>query len=201
MATLNNPISTQNIVDRFADYVTATANASIVWGTNARPFGEFVAGNMPGATPALPNAEPFGGDTSGRAIGINGSSINATPITASTIYNTLVTETNAYTRLRRLQARLNVTGGGGNTGSRPTAGIVFDQTNKANMNTSFLQSVGSPANAGVASGQTISASGLESFFTNLQTAYGTARDTTFTITVNVCHASCHSSCHGSRGRR
>ncbi len=201
MATLTSPISTQNIVDRFADYVTATANASIIWGTNARPFAEFTAANMPAATPSLPNAEPFGGTTTGRAIGITGTNINATPITASTIYNTLVSETNAYTRIRRLNARLNVTGGGGNTGSRPTAGIVYNQTNKANMNTSFLQSVGSPANGGVASGNEVSVTNLQAFFTNLQTAYATARDTTYTITVNVCHASCHSSCHGSRGRR
>lgn len=188
MATLNNPVGTQNIVDRFADYVVATANSGIVWGTNAKPFGEF-------------DSAYFGGDTNGRGIGINGNNINASPITASTIYNTLVSETNAYTRIRKLQAKLNVTGGGGNTGSRPTAGIVYDQTNVANMNTNYLQSVGSPANGGVASGQTISSGNLETFFNTLRTEYTNKRNTTVTIQVDVCHASCHSSCHSSRGRR
>ncbi len=188
MAVLTNPIGTQNIVDRFADYVVATANSGIIWGTNALPFGEF-------------NSAEFGGTTAGKAIGISGSAVNATPITASTIYNALVAETNTFTRIRNLQARLNVTGGGGNTGSRPTAGIVFDQTRVANMNTGYLQSIGSPANGGVASGNAISVTNLQQFFTNLQSSYNTARGTTTTITVNVCHASCHSSCHGSRGRR
>lgn len=201
MATLTNPVNAQNIVDRFADYVTATANASISYGTNARPFTEFTAANMPAATPSLPNAEPFGGTTAGRAIGITGTNIAGDPINATTIFNTLRTETAAYTRIRSLNAKLNVTGGGGNTGTRPTAGVVTNVTNPANMNTSFLQTLAATANGGVASGQTISVANLQTFFTNLQTAYNTARANTYTIQVNVCHASCHSNCHSSRGRR
>lgn len=187
MATLNNPVGTQNIVDRFADYVVATANAGIVWGYNNRPFYEFPP-------------EYFGGD-GGKAIGINGNNIYADPINAATIYNALVAETNTYTRIRKLQAKMNVTGGGGNTGSRPTAGIVYDYTNVANMNTNYLQNIGSPDNRGVASGQNVSATNLENFFDTLRSAYNTKRDTVQTIQIDVCHASCHSSCHSSRGRR
>lgn len=189
MATLNNPVNAQNIVDRFADYVVATANSGISWGTNAEPFTEF-------------NEGLFGGTTSGRGIGISGSNIGSNPITASTIYNTLVSETNAYTRIRNLRAILFVTGGGGNTGSRPTAGTVYDQTNVANMNTGYLQTTANGTNnAGVTSGSAIDDAGLETFFDNLRSAYNTARGNTVTIQVDVCHASCHSSCHGSRGRR
>jgi len=188
MATLTNPIRTQNIVDRFADYVTATSATSIVWGTNAKPFAE-----MPDST--------FGGTTSGRAIGINGGSIGSGVITAANIYNTLVNETAAYTSIRNLRAILFVDGGGGNTGSRTTPGIIYDQTAVAYLNTSYLQSVGTPSNAGVASGNVASAGNLESFFNNLRTSYNTARSSTATVQVNVCHASCHSSCHGSRSRR
>ena len=83
MATLTNPIEEQNIVDRFADYVVATANAGITWGTNDIPFAEM-------------GTSYFGGTTSGKSIGITGANISATPITASTIYNALVGETNAY---------------------------------------------------------------------------------------------------------
>ena len=188
MATLTNPIRTQNIVDRFADYVTATASSGISWGTNSVPFGEFPTSY-------------FGGTTSGRPIGISGSSIGSGVITAGNIYNTLVNETSAYTSIRNLRALLFVDGGGGNTGSRPTPGYVYDATAVAYMNSNYLQSVGSPADAGVRSGNPASASGLESFFDNLRSSYNNARASTVTVQINVCHASCHSSCHGSRSRR
>ena len=190
MATLNNPINPQNIVDRFADYVVSTANAGIVWGTDVSPFPEF-------------NTAEFGGTTSGKSIGISGSNINAVgdTITAANIYNALVNETSAFSNIRNLRALLFVEGDGGNTGSRPTPGYVYDNTQVAYLNSSYLQSVGSPNAAGVSSGNTATSSGLETFFANLQSAYNTTRASTATIQVNVCHASCHSSCHGSRGRR
>jgi hypothetical protein len=189
MTSLTNPIGAQNIVDRFADYVVATANSGISWGTNAYPFGEF-DGNY------------FGGDTNGRGIGINGNSLGGTGavVNGTTIYNTLVNETYAYTRLRNLRAQLNVTGGGGNTGSRGSPGIVYDNTAKANMNTNYLAGI-SPANGGVASTALITSAGLEQYFNNLRSSYAAVRDSTVLVTINVCHASCHSSCHSSRGRR
>lgn len=188
MASLTNPVRKQNIVDRFADYVAANANASIVWGTNSKPFSEM-------------STSEFGGTTAGRAIGINGNNISGTQITAANIRSVLEAETAAYTNMRNLRARLNVTGGGGNTGSRPTAGIVYDRTRKAHLNTSRRAGIGTPNNAGVTSGEQVDDSNLETYFSNLRTAYQGVRDSTVTITVNVCHASCHSSCHGSRGRR
>jgi hypothetical protein len=188
MVTLTNPISPQNIVDRYADFVTTVVNQSIVWGTNALPF------------PEMPSTN-FGGTTTGKPISVTGTNISATPITASTIYNTLLNETASYTRIRNLRAILFVTGPGGNSGTRPTAGTVFDQTRKSYLNTTYLQTLGTVNNAGVASGEVISSANLETLFTNMATAYNTARTTAATIQINVCHASCHSSCHGSRGRR
>jgi hypothetical protein len=188
MATLTSPVRTQNIVDRFADYVTATSASGISWGTNAYPFAEFDGNN-------------FGGTTSGRPIGISGGNIGSGVITASNIYNTLVNETAAYTSIRNLRAILFVIGSGGNTGSRPTPGVIYDQTAVAYMNGSYLQSIGTPANNGVASGNVASATNLESFFNTLRSTYNSARGSTVTIQVNVCHASCHTSCHGSRSRR
>ncbi len=189
MATLTNPITPQNIVERFADYVVATGNAGIVWGIGAKPFSE------------MPDSY-FGGGTSGKSIEISGNSIAATPITALNIYNSLVQETNRYTRIRTLRARLNVTGSGGNSGTRPNQGIVFDETKVANMSTSYLLNIGSPNNAGVASGQVVTTTNFENFFENLRTAYNTtSRNSVLSVEISVCHASCHSSCHGSRGRR
>ncbi len=189
MATLTNPINAQNIVDRFADYVTATANAGITWGTNSKPFTE-----MPDAT--------FGGTTSGRAISITGTNVSATPITASTIYNTLCAESQTYSNIRNLNARLNVTGGGGNTGTRPTAGIVYNNTAVAHLNTGYRQTQINATNPSVSTGNAISSANLETLFDRLRTIYSSNyRATTQTVQIDVCHASCHSNCHSSRGRR
>ncbi len=189
MATLTNPINAQNIVDRFADYVTATANAGITWGTNSKPFTE-----MPDAT--------FGGTTSGRAISITGTNVSATPITASTIYNTLCAESQTYSNIRNLNARLNVRGGGGNTGTRPTAGIVYNNTAVAHLNTGYRQTQINATNPSVSTGNAISSANLETLFDRLRTIYSSNyRATTQTVQIDVCHASCHSNCHSSRGRR
>jgi hypothetical protein len=190
MATLDNPINPQNIANRYSDYVTAVANAGITWGNNAKPFEEM-------------DVNQFGGDTSGRAISITGNSIGevGTVITAINIYNTLVTETATYTNIRNLRAILNVEGGGGNTGSRPNPGVIYDGTAVAHMNADYRQSIGTPDASNVSSGDEVTSANLQQFFTNLATSYNTARGTTTTVQTNVCHASCHSSCHGSRGRR
>jgi hypothetical protein len=195
--TLTNPINKQNIVNRFADFVVATANSGIVWGTNARPSPYFTSTYL--------GFEPFGGTTAGKSIATSAANITDTLVTASTIYNVLVQETQRYSNIRNLRARVNVTGAGGNTPLGPLTpanpGIVFDQTAKAHLSTSYLQGLGTPSNAGVASNQLVRSLTLESFFSNLRTQYNTDRDNTVTITVNVCHSSCHSSCHANRGRR
>ena len=190
MATLTNPISPQNIVDRFADYVVATANSGIIYHTTNKPFPEFDVGLL--------------GPDSGLTIAITGSNIvPAAPpnniITASTIYNTLLAETNRYTRIRTLNATLTITEGAGNKTREPNSGV--NVTRIAHLSASYVLNVGSPANGGVASQSVASTSSLETFFTNLRTAYNTARSTVQVINVNVCHGSCHSSCHTSRGRR
>jgi hypothetical protein len=195
MAALSDPVNKQNIVDRFADYVRDTANSGISWGTNAYPFGEWTYG-----------AE-FGGSTGGKGIEINGDSIAGGgngEIVAQYIYDTLITETYRYSKIRNLRARLNVTGGGGNNGSRPSPGIVYDQTAVAYMNDNYRQGV-SAARDNVYVDNTITSGGLEVMFSNMRGAYNWARGNTVAAggewTTNVCHASCHSSCHSSRGRR
>lgn len=194
MVTLTSPVTTQNIVDRFTDYVTYTANTGIVWGTNSLPTFE-------GTT--VVDSTYFGGTTSGKPIGITGNSIGASGsnIIALNIYNTLLNETNAYTSIRNLRAILFVDGGGGNTGSRPSPGSVFDQTSVAYLSSTYLQSINTTNLQQPTAGSNITTSGLETFFANLTTQYQAARASTVTVQTNVCHASCHSSCHGSRGRR
>ena len=136
-------------------------------------------------------------------IGITGVDVGeqGDTITASTIRSVLETETALYTNVRKQRAILNVTGSGGNTGSRPTAGIIFDQTEVAQLRTSARQTLGSISSTGVATGDTIDDANLETYFGRLATEYSSLRSNVQTDQVDVCHASCHSSCHGSRGRR
>ena len=136
-------------------------------------------------------------------IGITGVDIgeDGTTVTASSIRSTLETETALYTNVRKQRAILNVTGSGGNTGSRPTAGVIFDQTQVAQLRTSARQALGSISSTGVTTGDTIDDTALETYFGRLATEYTSKRNNTVTDQVDVCHASCHSSCHGSRGRR
>ena len=185
---ITGDITKQSIVDRFKAYVTNTANAGIVRGTNSKPFTE------------MPNSR-YGGTTSGDSINITGASITGDTITASTIRSVLQTEAAKYTNIRKQRAILTVTGPGGNTGSRPTAGNVSDSTNVAHLDTGNRASLGSISTTGVTSGDTIDDATLEAYFTRIKNAYNTVRNSTITDTISVCHASCHSSCHGSRGRR
>jgi hypothetical protein len=196
MATLTNPINKQNIVDRFADYVVASGNAGISWGTNNRP---------PYFNTTYLGFEPFGGTTGGKAIESSAANITDANVTAATIYNVLVAETQRYSNIRNLRALVNVTGAGGNTPIGPEVpgapGIIYDVTAKAYLSTAYRQATISPANAGVAAAQVARSANLESFYNNLRTTYSTYGNTTATIQVNVCHSSCHTSCHANRGRR
>lgn len=188
----NVTITPQNLVDYYKEFVVDVANSNIAWATGAEPFGEF-------------DESLLAGSTSGKSIGITGSNVGTAGnlIDASDIYDVIKTETATYTSIRNLRAVLNVEGGGGNTGSRPTPGIVFDETRKAYMNSSYLQTIDVPTiPAGdVVTGNIITATSLEGLFNTLKTIYEARQANTETIQVNVCHASCHSSCHGSRGRR
>ena len=185
---ITGDITKQSIVDRFKAYVTNTANAGIVRGTNSKPFTE------------MPNNR-YGGTTAGDSINITGASISGSIITASTIRSVLQTEAAKYTNIRKQRAILSVTGPGGNTGSRPTAGNVSDSTNVAHLDTGNRASLGSISSSGVTSGDVIDDATLEAYFLRIRNAYNAVRNSTITDTISVCHASCHSSCHGSRGRR
>jgi len=199
MATLTNPVTAQNIVNRFKEFVVDHANGGIVWATNTNP-------TYSGVT-VLTDAF-MGGNSDGKSISIDGDDIKADGselIDANAIYNALVTETNRYTSIRKVRARLNVTGvsGTSNTDKGPigTFGIVFDQTQVAYLSDDYLQTITDPDNASVSAGEIIDDDNLETLFSNFRAAYNSERDNTITLTRNVCHASCHSSCHSSRGRR
>ena len=187
MATLSGNINPQNIVDRYADFVTATANANLAWNRENLPFSEFDANYFSSGT---------------RSIGITGANVDSAGnlIAPANIYTALLAETQTYTNLRNLRALLFVAGGGGNTGTRGTPGYIVDSTAKAHFTPSYRQSLNA-VTQGIAPQQNITAANLEALFGRLRDAYTDKAVDTVTIQVDVCHASCHSSCHGSRGRR
>ena len=181
MVTLTNPINAQNIVDRFADYVVATANANIIWSSSALPFPEADSADFAAAA--------------GKAISVSGpvfTNQNSGVITKATIYNTLIDQTVRYTSIRKIRARLIIGGGAGNRTRAANTG--FDQTAVAHMSGTGYES----AISGVAAlGTKPSVANLQTFFTNLRNKYNTERNDTQIYSVTVCHSSCHS----SRGRR
>jgi hypothetical protein len=197
MATLTNNVNAQNIIDRFADYVAATANSGIVWGTNALPFPECPPGY-------------FGGTTAGRTIAISGNGpIGGTgvTITASIILATLLAETYQFTKIRNFHARLTVTGGGGNTPAGPHydgPGTVFDQTQKSHLTQPLPIDTNSIVAGDVYVNKKITTAGLEDLFDRLRALYNSRINYTIGTVyadISVCHGNCHSSCHGSRSRR
>jgi len=91
-------INAQDIVDTFAGYVTAYTGG-IDWGIGQKPFPEFPDGY-------------FGGYAGSWPLGISGGNIGypGYPISASTIYSVLLSETTSYTRIRNLRAIRNIQG-------------------------------------------------------------------------------------------
>lgn len=195
MATLTSPVNAQNIVDRFADYVVATTNAGIVYGSNSWPFYD-------GAVNLAPF---FGGTTAGKPIGIVGANLGSPGIvTAYTIFYQTLNETFKYTMIRNTTWTLNVSGGGGNTGTRPTPGNVIVRTGKSYLNSGYViaTNVSAVSQGQVVRSQKITTASLEDLFNRLRAAWQNFyNNNPVSLTFPVCHASCHSSCHSSRSRR
>ena len=81
---ITGDITKNSIVNRFKELVTDVANASIVRGTNNKPFTE------------MPD-DRYGGTTAGDSINITGASITGDTITGFTIRSVLQTEAVFYT--------------------------------------------------------------------------------------------------------
>jgi hypothetical protein len=195
MATLTSPVNAQNIVDRFADYLVATANSGIVYGSNSWPFYD-----------ASINLAPFfGGTTAGKPIGIIGTNLGSPGIvTAYTIFYQTLNETFKYTMIRNTTWIIRVSGGGGNTGVRPAPGDVTVRTGKSYLNSGYViaTNVSAVSQGQVVRSLKITTASLEDLFNRLRAAWTNFYNgNPVTLVFPVCHASCHSSCHSSRSRR
>jgi hypothetical protein len=211
-----NQITRSDAMEAWRYYVKTEANQLIAWGWDTYPFPEWDQGN---AWFQAPGTQRVGNDV---LAGISdtlseGSFGSAGSVIGTGFVGTLIDQTRMYLRLRNMNAKLYVTGDGGNTGSRPTPGEVFNMTRKAHLNDFFLADwLGTPytdplngyigygfSTDGVAgSGGVITNDGVLMLMRKLTAKYLAAAAITAIIhQVDVCHASCHSSCHGSRGRR
>jgi hypothetical protein len=193
MASLNNPVKLQNMIDRFADYVVAAANSGIVWGLDNKPFPEM-------------DDYYFGGFTSGKSISIQGQGYQGTKIDANGIYIGLILETFRYSNIRNMRALLYVTSTDEQTGQyyqAPVGGYVFDQTAKAHFSGAYTYGVdyNRLARGQPVAGNRITAAGLEDLFNRARSLYYEFLNDTTEVTIFVCHSSCHYSCHNSRSRR
>jgi hypothetical protein len=205
MAALSNPVNANNVISRFFDYVRATAQSGGTWGSNYLPT------YQPGYGYADVQVIPAGamGGNNYDDPGINTYISGAYPvqvINAYNIYNYLNYFTYEYCYIRNVRAVLTVTGDGGDQGTLPTPGNVYDATAVAYLNFRNIQTgmadfvYATPG--GVTAGQGITAFSMEDFLSRCRTAYNNfARNQTYLWNPIICHASCHLSCHASRGRR
>lgn len=191
MVSLTNPIENSNIISRFKDYVEANANAETVWASNVRPSYDghtFSTGHFAG--------------NKGQSATV--SEVDTGVIDYAGVYNTCVDQTRRFTNIRKMRARLNKTGGGGNRESGPggtSPGIIYDSTQVARLHPNYTQSFSHSGRTPGSAGSVIDDGAMENFFYDLRERWKAYRNNAATIQEDVCHASCHASCHGSRGRR
>jgi len=204
MAALSNPVNAINVVSRFIDYLY-TARTGVTWGTNDLPV---YAPGTPYAVTVI-TAASMGGPNYGDpgAGAFIGNAVPGAVINAYDIFNYLNLFTYEYCYIRNIRALLTVTGAGGNIGTQPVAGDVYDVTrvgyvNFRNTQAGRVADYVTPVSGGVAGNQIISAVEMENFLSRCRAAYNNfARNQTYLWNPIICHSSCHASCHGARGRR
>ena len=137
------------------------------------------------------------------SISVNGTSVSlggsvtttaaGTNITASTLvtnfrgYATLLSRIRSVRLLKWYQIQ-------GDVRNR----LDYDQTNMTNLKSDYAADMSS-VGAGTlpASGNTVTASDLDTFVSSLQTAIQNNRTNTVLVEEFYCHSNCHGSCHGS----
>jgi hypothetical protein len=173
MTTAGDNITVANIT---ANVRTLSAyNGGIVWHAGNNPFAQ---------NPAIPLA---GGNASGYPT-LYGDPITDTNITASTITANFRAYATQLSRIRnvRLLQWYQVQGDPRNT-------LNYDNTALTSLNSDYQWNPG----GGPAAGDTISASALDTFVSELSTGINNYRVSTVTVEEFYCHSNCHGSCHGS----
>lgn len=179
MASIQNPVNRQNVIDRFRDWVTNYVNSGIVWGSNNWPHGYVDLSGY------------FGGTTGGLADNLSTGNFPSTRVTAAEVYIALEDVTFQMTRMR--YGRFRVVRSGDNA-------VLFDSTNYTHFNANYRGGLAIIRNR-PAGGNRISVGAIEDYFYSLRQSFENIRNSVVFVENVVCHSSCHVSCHASRGRR
>lgn len=183
MTTAGNNVTKATITEQFAS-LRNTVNGYIVWHSGNHPFN-------PGASNDYGSNLPAQGSGSGEATGDLGSAIGDTNITASTIVSQFRNYSTALSRIRRCRLIRYYNTNGSN-------GVTYDDTQTTSTGrTDFQAGMDGVDRSDIASTNTITASGIDTFVSNLSTAISNNRNSTLTFQEYYCHSSCHGSCHGS----
>ena len=146
--------------------------------------GTYTSNDYSGVSPAQ-------GSSSGESTGDLASAISDTDIVASTIVSQFKTYSEALSRIRKCRLIRHYNNNG-------TDEIQYDQTEVTSTGRSdFQASMSGVSSTGISSGETITASAIDTFVGNLSTAIDANRNSTLTFNEYYCHSSCHGSCHGS----
>lgn len=212
--SLTNPISSQNIVDRFEAYFNLF-NSDI----STIAYQDIIVDTAPGSWTLLAQAGlspdktvPYQYVTTSGIEGADGK------VNAWRLFSALRDQVNDYTKIRRMNLILRILGAGGNNGSRLTgskavsgrtyieiwnmSGYVHYTSDLRRVGTSRLEDEGlTPSGVGLTSGTVIDDVVLQNFMYKCIIAYRTIREDVGVEITEICHASCHRSCHSNRGRR
>lgn len=185
---------------RFSE--SAASSSEIVYHTgNPTPAGLPAGVNLPYGGSATEGLAP--GDTVPAAPFAIPDDEQGQPIDASKIRDTIINYGRTLNQVRRVRIRVNVTGSGGNTGTQPNPGIIYDQSFLANVPAN-IRGNWATGSGDFLEGNVIDNVHSENYFQDLAALWQSYRDDNLasrTFTFDICHSSCHSSCHGSRGRR
>lgn len=112
------------------------------------------------------------------------------PISASQIYNNLVEVTRILTRVGTWSYTRTYR-------TNTTVEVQASGSGKALFNSSYIRTLPSVANAGVAVDSVMSVSSLNRFLANLLSAWNSANKYHHVTQLDLCHSDCHNVCHSN----
>lgn len=189
-------ITKSNMITDFNSLVITARNNAVVWSTDSTATNPFHPQNSQG-TYVSGDANPL--SSSGTA-SLATSDLGSATITASEVYNAFVGRAQTASRIRtvRLIKYYNRTGYASGNGY----GNVWDQTRVGSMASGYAASYSTADfSTEAAAGGIITATGLDTFVSELAAKVTASKDTQSTFSEYYCHSSCHTSCHASRSRR
>lgn len=207
MVSLTDPVSRQNCIERWGDYV-GNSPSGVVYGTNNKHFSQMPDDRYGGATNSLPSAtSSMGVDDIGTSGGL---------IDGGTVRDACTTAAREWTIFRRMRGRRYYDNQGNSqlqTQVGPTKTYMpnsgqYDR--RITVPAPNVASNGPRTGDRLIAGQTTNVGnpnfgiGLNGWYDDVRGSLGSVQNSganDITVDITICHYSCHYSCHSSRGRR